>query len=239
MHLRQAKIEKFGHGNCGFCTYNKLASVIQVKNASEPDKPQIIETKPDAISESVDSSLTSENTQKQLTMSQKTENKDLDSSIAEAKEKIKEAEEEKKKQSNSDYKGFDLVEAKLARFEVENRLLKEKLEEITGKYDTLNAKYKSLERENQKAQIASVVNASLYPDKTQREKMIDYFVDNNIPANMVEEMYASIGTIPNVKSASYDSKVPAIKTAKTANFDEGSSLAREVRNMFIKGGKSE
>jgi hypothetical protein len=70
--------------------------------------------------------------------------------------------------------------------------------------------------------------------------MIDLFTDKKLSATMVAEMYESMkGSVKVAKSSGYDARVPLVKTAKaSSNLDEGVSLAKEVKNMFIKGGSA-
>jgi len=236
MHLRQAKIEKHGYGNCGFCVYGKLTSVLTAK--TEVDKPQIIEVDPNT-NKTTDSSLTSEITQKQLTMSQKTE-ENVEANIAEAKEEIKKAEAEKAKSPKADYKDLDLFDAKLVRYETENTLLKANVDNLRKEVDRLSSENDELKTSIRRAEIANIVTAEVYPDEIQRKKMIDLFTDKKLSATMVAEMYESMkGSVKVAKSSGYDARVPLVKTAKASNnLDEGVSLAKEVKNIFIKGGNA-
>jgi len=236
MHLRQAKIEKHGYGNCGFCVYGKLTSVLTAK--TEVDKPQIIEVDP-KTNKTTDSSLTSEITQKQLTMSQKTE-ENVEANIAEAKEEIKKAEAEKAKSPKADYKDLDLFDAKLVRYETENTLLKANVDNLRKEVDRLSSENDELKTSIRRAEIANIVTAEVYPDEIQRKKMIDLFTDKKLSATMVAEMYESMkGSVKVAKSSGYDARVPLVKTAKASNnLDEGVSLAKEVKNIFIKGGNA-
>lgn len=240
MHLRQAKIDKYGYGNCGFCVYEKLTSVLTAKaQVGEINKPEKVNTNP----KSVNSSLTSENTQKQLTMSQKTEeNKnDVESKAAEAKEEILKAEKEKKTPKNEAFQEIDLYNAKLVRYETENTLLKANIDTLRQQNEKLNIENEELKTANRKAEISNIVTAEIYPDENQRRKMVDMFVAKKLPSDMVAEMYASLGASVKVaKSSNYDARVPIVKSAKTSggNLDESGSLAKEVRSMFIKGGNA-
>jgi len=239
MHLRQAKIEKHGYGNCGFCVYGKLTSVLTAKaQVPEVDKPQMISVDPNT-NKTTDSSLTSEITQKQLTMSQKTE-ENVEANIAEAKEEIKKAEAAKAKSVKADYKDLDLFDAKLVRYETENTLLKANVDNLRKEVDRLSSENDELKTSIRRAEIANIVTAEVYPDEIQRKKMIDLFTDKKLSATMVAEMYESMkGSVKVAKSSGYDARVPLVKTAKASNnLDEGVSLAKEVKNIFIKGGNA-
>ena len=230
MHLRQAKIEQFGYGNCGFCTYEKLVSVLQAKEEPKPkmevgesNKPEIVTIVP----ETVNSSQRAENTQEQLTMSQQGTQ---DTKVAE-KQPIKEEKKDFQPQE------FGLLDARLVKLETENTLLKEHLKKANSTVDTLREENARLNTSIRRANIASIITAEVIEDETQRLKTIDMFTEKGLTPDMVADLYATVrGNVKTAKESVYEARVPLVKTAKSNSDTEATVLSKEFRNILIKGG---
>lgn len=231
MHLKQAKIEKFGYGNCGFCVYEKLVSVLTAKETpkvlqvGENKNPELVTVDP----KSVNSSLTSENTQEQLTMSQ-TENKD----IAKDETKVETNKEVKEEKLTYRTEPLGLLDARLVKLETENTLLKENLKLARDENEKLVAENAHLAKSNRRAEIASIVTAEVIADPEERTKLIDRFTDSGVTPTMVADIYNTVrGTYKTAKEVTYDSRSPLIKTASKKA--DGKSLAKDIRNIIIRG----
>lgn len=230
MHLRQAKIDQFGYGNCGFCVYGKLVSVLEAKTKEKPKveiaEPKTLE-KVTITPETVNSSQRAEKTTEQLTMSQQ------------STEVTKTADEQPKEEVKQAPQEFGLLDARLVKLETENTLLKEHLKIARTDADTLREENARLTTSIRRANIASIITAEVIPDEGQRVKTIDMFTEKGLTPDMVADLYATVsGNIKTAKESVYEPRQPLIKTAKASNDSEATVLSKEFRNMVIKGGQA-
>ena len=234
MHLRQAKIDKFGYGNCGFCTYNKLVSVLKAKEEkpviSTPKETDKVILTPNSAN-SVDSSQRAETNTEQLTMSQQ------GTQETKVAEKQPEVVEEKKDFNPQE---FGLLDARLVKLETENTLLKEHLKKANVSNDKLREENARLTTSIRRANIASIITAEVIEDESTRMKTIDMFTEKGLTPEMVADLYATVrGNVRTAKETVYDARVPLVREAKISNNDpEATFASKEFRNILIKGGSA-
>jgi hypothetical protein len=234
MHLRQAKIEKYGYGNCGFCTYEKLVSVLKAK-----EEPKTVITTPKTTDQviltpnqakSVDSSQRAETSTEQLTMSQQGTQ---ETKVAEKQQELVEEKKDFNPQS------YGLLDANLLKLETENTLLKEHLKKANVSNDKLREENARLTTSIRRANIASIITAEVIEDEATRVKTIDMFTEKGLTPEMVADLYATVrGNVRTAKETVYDARRPLVREAKSnSNSDpEATILSKEFRNILIKGG---